>query len=241
MGLIKDFYDVASGLPPLKGWLTQIGLAEERKRGLMAFSPDLVKLPEETTRLIDYYKWNEEAATWDIGDGDIHGTSHKELVQTWSTPSIYLPYEAGLIRYVRRGGTVNRLMVVSGEFFDPAYQLLLIRTCLRQTLLGFEPYIAFPSDIGHALGILQADCDMIGIVNNRIGYLIRMNPSPVMMRTTEKRVIGRAWEAHREMSRGAVPFETWLRGCPFASRRHEVIADVEAECSLIHSYAENLR
>lgn len=241
MGVLKEFYDIASGLPPLKGWLARIGMLEERKRGLAAFSPDLVDLPEQTTKLIDYYKWNEEAASWDIGDGEIHGTSHKELLQTWSNPSIYLPYEAGLVRYARRGGTVNRLMVISGEFFDPMHQLLLMRTCLRQTLLGFEPSVAFPSDIGHALNILQVDCDMIGIVNNRIGYLIRMGPAPVMVRTTEKTVIGRAWAAHREMSRGAVQFETWLRSCPFSDRRREVIADVEAECNLIHSYAGYLR
>ena len=82
-----------------------------------------------------------------VGDGDVYGTSFRELLSIWGTPSIYQVYEATLLRYVRAGGTVHRTIVVSDEYFDPQLQLLLLRTGMRQVILGLEPLIAHRLDV----------------------------------------------------------------------------------------------
>lgn len=241
MGAVKDIFDILAEHTPLRVWLSRFDEQEERKRLLGKFHPDFAKHPEHVSQLLDYYRWNEEAVSWKAGDGDVYGNSHREFALIWSNPAIYRIYEASLVHYIKAGGSVHRAMIVSDEFFDHHHQLLLIHTCMRQTLLGFEPVVAFPNDLAHARNMLGVDCDMIGIVNNRIGYFIRINPLPCMVRTTDKKFIGRGWEAHREMCREAVPFEKWLSGCSFAHRRNEVIAAVEDECRLISEYADNFK
>ena len=241
MGVLKDIIDSAAEHTPLGRWLSQFKDADARRRLLDLFSPDFGKHSEDVTQVHDYLRWNDESSLWDVGDGDVYGTSYREFLPIWSTPSIYQVYEATLLRYIRAGGTVHRTIVVSEEFFDPQLQLLLLRTGMRQSILGLEPLIAHRLDIAAAVRTLGVDCDMLGIANNRIGYFIRLAPGPSMVRTTDKSFIGRAWETYRDMARDGHSFQAWLSERSFADRVREILPEIEEEARLITECADATR
>jgi hypothetical protein len=138
---------------------------------------------------------------------------------------------------VRAGGKVNRTIVVGDEFFDPELQLLLLRTGMRQAILGIAPFIAHYSDIARTSKRMGIDCVMLTIVNNRVVYFPRFKPVPCMIRTTNKRFIDRALETYRDLSQGLQPFEEWLKHRSLADLIQHILPEVEAECRLIEEYA----
>jgi hypothetical protein len=238
MDFTKDAFDFVKAHTPLGRWLEQFSASEERKRLLESFSAEIAKHPEEESQLLDYFQWNDEAALWKIGDGDVCGTSYAEFVAIWSDPSIYRFYEAALLRYQRSGGTVHRTIVVGDEYFNPDLRTILLRTAMRQTILGFEPLIAHRIDVAQCIKRLGVNCDMLGVANNRIGYFIRLSPAPCMVRTTNKHFIGRAWDTYQELAREGSPFEEWLRGRSFHEHVRAIRSDVELEAELIWEFAE---
>lgn len=237
MGVTKDLFDIATALTPFRRWLANRKEADERRRIIASFSPEFLADPEHLTQLRDYYEWNEETNHWTAGDGDLYATSYREFAAYWSRPSLYCIYESGLLRYINSGGTVNRTIVVGDEYFDPQLQLLLVRTAMRQTILGFEPLVAHRLDIAGVSHTLGIDCNMLTIVNNRVAYFPRLDPAPCMIRTTNKKFIGRAWETYRDLAHHARPFQRWLSGCSFADRVRDILPEIEEECRLITEYA----
>jgi hypothetical protein len=238
MGVTKDIFDIVTEQTPLGKWLARFKDTNERKRLLETFCPDFRQHAEHETLLQDYYQWNDEAALWATGDGDVYGTSYREFLAFWSTPAIYQIYEATLLRYIRAGGSVHRTIVVGEEYFDPKLQLLLLRTGMRQSILGLEPLVAHRLDIAAAKRNLGVDCDMLGIANNRIGYFIRLSPAPCIARTTNKKFIRQAWETYRDMSKDAHAFQEWARQRSFADRIPEMLPDIEEECRLITEFTD---
>ena len=241
MEITKDLLDFATTHTPLGRWLARFSAAEERKRILASFADDFAKHPEDESSLLDYFHWNDEASLWAVGDGDVYGTSYAEFIAIWTNPAIYRYYEATLLRYVRSGGCVHRTIVVGEEYFSPELQLILLRTGMRQTILGIEPAVAHRLDVAPAIRDLGVHCDMLGVANNRIGYFIRLSPAPCMVRTTNKRFIGRAWETYRALSHDGHPFQEWLRQRSFADRLDPMLPQIEEEARLISEYANDAK
>jgi hypothetical protein len=237
VGITKDIFDIAAEVTPLRKWLARFQEADERKRILICFSPELAKQPEHTTRLIDYFRLNEEPDVPELGQGESFSTSYRELVALWSVKQFYSFFEANLLRNIQAGGIVNRTFVIGDEYFDPQLQLVIMRTGMRQTMLGFEPLIAHCRDISSATRQLRVDCDMFAVANNQVADFIRMKPAPCVVRTTDKKFIGRAWQTYQEFAKVGQPFQEWLKGRSFAGRLEPLMPDIEEECRLITEYA----
>lgn len=211
MGITKDIFEIVAENTPLGRWLARYKEGEERKRILELFAPEFGKHPEHVTRLIDYFRLNEEPGVPELGEGESFSTSYRELVELWSRPQFYCFFEANLVRRIKAGGMVHRTFVIGEEYFDPQMQIIIIRTGMRQTMLGFEPLIAHCRDIAGASRTLKVDCDMFAVVNNNVADFLRMNPAPCVARTTIKKYIGRAWQTTKSWRRQPSPSRSGLK------------------------------
>jgi hypothetical protein len=237
MGITKDIFDIVTENTPLRGWLDRFKGVNERKRILSLFCTDFAKHPEHQTRLIDYFRLNEEPGVPELGQGESFSTSYRELVALWSVPQFYGFFEANLLRNINAGGVVHRTFVIGDEYFDPRLQLIIMRTGMRQTLLGFEPLVAHCRDIAAVSRDLGVECDMFAVANNRVADFIRMSPAPCVARTTNKKFIGRGWQTYQELAKRGRPFQDWLKGRSFADRLDSLLPEIEEECRLINEFA----
>ena len=140
--------------------------------------------------------------------------------------------------YLNAGGRIHRTIVIRNEYFDAKLQLLLLRTGLRQTILGLEPRIVDFQGTNLIFKRLGVKCDMLGVANDQIGYFLRVSdPAPCFVRTKDKTFISRARDAYLELAKNAQPFQKWAKTVGLAGRIPEIKKGVEAESNLIRQYA----
>jgi hypothetical protein len=238
MGTIKDIWDLAKELPAVRRQLAKRDAREEMEKALASFSPDLVSGAFDKSRVFDYFRWNDEADAWNPDLGEVLGTSFREIDRLWSNPLFYTTYEAGLIRFKKAGGKIERTMVAGVELAIPSLELMLLKTGLRQAVLGFPPRIAHHLDISHIMRRLGVDTQMIGIVGGHTAYFMRIYPDAVAVKTTDKRFIGRAWECYRDLSAQAMDFEEWVKNRSFNIDVKAILKDAEDEAKRIMNYAD---
>lgn len=237
MGTIKDIYDIAKDSTPYKRWLSERSGNEEERRILLSFSETFKNIDPDKTTLLDYFDWNEQTDIWTIGDGNFYGTSYGELASLWLDPSLYGVFESSLLRYKNRGGKIYRTFVVSDEYFREEHRITLIRTCLRESILGFEPYIAHRHDIDHCVKDLGISCTMFNVANSKIAYFTRVDPVPCILRTEEQKYITAARKAFLEFRKNNMSFQNWLKKSPFSIVDKSIYEEIEREAELIRHFA----
>ncbi len=238
MGVIKDIWDLAKELPVIRRQLTKRDEWEQMEKSLASFSPDLVSGAFDKSRVFDYFRWNDEADAWNPELGEVLGTSFREIDRLWSDPRFYTTYEAGLVRFKKAGGQIERTIVVGAELAIPSLELLLLQTGLRQAVLGFPPRIAHHLDISSIMRRLEVDTQMIGIVGGHTAYFMRIYPDAVAVKTTDKRFIGRALACYRELSLQSMNFEEWVKKRSFNVDVKTIRKDAEDEARRIMNYAD---
>jgi len=161
----------------------------QRKTLLRLFSPDFAQHPNAITQVIDYYTFHENVENWLEGKGILNAASYGETIRFWTLPDIFLPYEAKLVRFLKRGGEVRRIFLVGPEIHDPIRAWALYRTLKKHDALGFKPHVQSVVDLQREISRVGIACDMFGILNGAIGYFFRFpeNDAPLMIRTTDNR------------------------------------------------------
>lgn len=183
---------------------------------LSHFFPDgAPSLPEEL-QPVDYYGWHEGDEDWREGNGLFHAVTYREITWLWSQLDVAPIYEATLLQFVKRGGTVRRVFAFGAEpAAEDAFQMFA-RVLLRHHILGLAPRVRAASGLHKVRRHLGVRCDTFGSLNGHIGYyyLNRRTQWPAILRTTRQEDLQRLDSAFRRFQEGSLDAIEWLRSLP---------------------------
>lgn len=234
---ISDIFDTLKELGAIDRLRNSLQERRKRKLKLRHFTPEFLDHKPDETYLMDYYSWTQEAKEWYSGDGDVYAMSVREMKTWWSDPKLFAIYDAALTKFTLRGGQISRIMVIEHEFFDPAAQLLLLRTGYRHYLLGMEPLMIYRPDSWNVVKDLGVDCDLFGCANNRVAYFNRLDGEPLCVKSHSKKFIGKAHTTFRSLMKQAKPFEEWRSTVSWGNRLREIVDEEEQLAELIREFA----
>lgn len=191
--------------------VTPITRRLHRRTVLRLFSPELTHHPKSVTEVVDYYTFHEHVDHWLAGKGILNAATYGETVRFWTEPNIFLPYEARLVRFLKRGGEIRRVFLIGPEIHDPMRAWALYRTLKRHDALSFAPRILSVVDLQKAISDTGIACDMFGVLNGEIGYFFRFpeNDAPLMVRTSDSSTAAGADNAFTTLWRSASTFKAW--------------------------------
>ena len=191
--------------------LSPIKRSYQRRTILNLFSPKLTHHPRTVTEIVDYYTFHEHAEHWLGGKGILNAATYGETVRFWTDPNIFLPYEAKLVRFMKRGGEVRRVFLIGPEIHDPMRAWALYRTLKRHDALRFAPHVLSVIDLQKAIADTGIACDMFGVLNGEVGYFFRFpeNDAPLMVRTTDLGTAAGADNVFTALWRSASTFKAW--------------------------------
>ncbi len=183
-----------------------------RKALLGYFSADFAHHPAHITDIVDYYTFYEHVDNWLTGNGVLNAATYGETLRFWTTPHIFLPYEAKLMRFLKRGGDVRRIFVIGPEVHDPIRFLAMYRTLKRHEALGFHPHVLSVVDLQPEVERIGISCDMFGVLNGSIVYFFRFpeNDEPIMVRTTDRKQSNAAEKVFATLWRKAHTSDSWI-------------------------------
>lgn len=204
-----------------------------RKTLLRLFSPDFASHPADVTAFVDYYTFHEHVESWLSGKGTLNSAPYGETLRFWTMPNMFLPYEAKLMRFLRRGGEARRIFLIGPEIHDSMREWALYRTLKRHDALGFKPRVRSVIDLQAEIFRFGTACDMFGVLNGSIGYFFRFpeNDSPLMLRTNDITIATRADNAFKRLWDDANTFKSWSsRWQPSVPEEIERLVKRDIEC-----------
>jgi len=188
----------------------------QRKAILSRFSPQFASHPPAVTSLVDYFAWHEDDTDWKEGNGLLGSVTYGELLHLWTNPKLFVAYEAHLLRFISRGGETNRTFLLGWDLADPICLWALLRTLKRHEALGFKPRVRSVLDFRSEAKAFGVHCDMFGVINGRISYFLEVPPGslPLMLRTTDTRIVERASHYVHHFWKNAESAEKWASRQP---------------------------
>ncbi|MDP3112150.1 MAG: hypothetical protein Q8M71_08625 [Thermodesulfovibrionales bacterium] len=242
MGTISDIlFDESSGIlrPMVEPIVSYLRGKKQRADILSRFTHEFKKHSPDITYPVDYFKWFLDPKELSQGSGTICSISLHETSRMWFDVNYFSVYEAFCLRYIKRGGKINRIFILEGKLIKPDRMLLFQRTCLRHQLLNFEPRISRVLLVKDQIKSLSVECESFGVINNNLVlyHQFPFNSDPLMVFTRNREFIDKALKTHGSLWRDSQEFNNWLKGYKNMLTK-EMIQQVEEECNYIHELVE---
>ena len=208
-----------------------------RKVALENFSDAFVAHPRFATDFVDYVNWHEQDEDWRKGNGLLAAATYGELLHM-KYADLFVPYEAKLARFKRRGGTTRRIFLVGADLADPLRIWALQRAIVRHELLNFRREFA-------AFSTLRQPFATWASVAKCMECLIGQSASfwtlgSATHRECFERCTLLLWSEQRIASvfwRGAERADVWRKRQPFELPK-EVLAQAERDVAAVLAVAD---
>jgi DNA-binding winged helix-turn-helix (wHTH) protein len=159
-----------------------------RKDAILQFSEKLSGSPIAETSFVDYFHTLDDADAA-FSEGDMY-IATAEFNEVWDDESVYLPYEAMLVRHRNTGRVPRRLFLVdTAKLKDFGYKARFQRILFRHEELKLSPRIWVLRDARRDMRrIVGIDCDTYSVVKLEYALLVKLNTGqePAMLKTSNR-------------------------------------------------------